>query len=786
VIESQEYDRYISVRALPHCLASKTNLPSCPADHALGKPSHRYRKYQIFTVVLLWSAYLYKGNRHGPPILRKASAFFSRHLTPWHTVVLSMLYMYLMRNFSRLVGLEPKEPLAGKYDRDYFRATWVATALDAGFWKAMWIRPRWLRDIASIAGTLYYMVCAEQADEYVRKIRAGGCDIDHMRVSWNKGKTPYLKMASWLVRPKWCMRTLPIRSQIQRPQESPNDEPVDFWLYYDKPQEMLKHETKIILDIPGGGFVAMDPRCHDDKLFAWAGKSKLPVVALNYKKAPEYPYPFALEECFDAYFQIIATKGKCIGLSGQTTPKIVLSGDSAGGNLAASLIIKILQIPSSDLYSNFYRNSTPMIPLPEALILVYPALEMNIHSFMKPEDVELLNKPEYRKQNRKFIKRKSEAFRRLTPKTPHGSDDEDETPRPSTPKTNVPTDSSKSTIRADKATTEPPVATVSADSSIVDNKSNGTAIVQPRQLRTNVKMSSMISQLHDRVLPPELLRAMILLYIGEQHKPNFTTDYLLSPLLAPESILQRFPKVYMLCGEQDPLADDTFLFAGRLRQAHAHHFRERQELGLESYKAIFDDKKHVETMIIHGVSHGFLQFVTVFHPGWHYIDQCRRWMMDAFFESDQREAGGVPTSEPPTPMTTEPITPSEDYFSLLNTERRERQQQQRARHHRRKESSSSEAEDRPLEMTPLRTSTNGPTTTGSSSYDRRRRRSSHGSGRGSLKRLDGSGSGRKSPLATRKGGGLLTRLPSDTDLLERRMGHLAGPLLGKGSGMDSD
>ena len=748
---------------------NKTDLP---ADHALGKPSHRYRKYQIFTVVLLWSAYLYKGDRHGPPILRKASAFFSRHLTPWHTMVLSMLYMYLMRNFSRLVGLEPKEPLAGKYDRDYFRATWVATALDAGFWKAMWIRPRWLRDIASIAGTLYYMVCAEQADEYVRKIRAGGCDIDHMRVSWNKGRTPYIKLASWLVRPNWCMKTLPIRSQIQRPQESPNNEPIDFWLYYDKPQEMLKHETKIILDIPGGGFVAMDPRCHDDKLFAWAGKSKLPVVALNYKKAPEHPYPFALNECFDAYYQIISTKGKCIGLSGQTTPRIVLSGDSAGGNLAAALVIKLLQIPSSDLYNNFYSKSTPVIPLPEALILIYPALEMNIHSFMKPEDVELLNKPEYRKQNKKFIKRKSEAFRRLTPKTPHGSDDEDETPRPSTPKIDVPIDPSKDALSRDKAATVPPVAAVSTDSSIVNGKSNIIAVTQPRQLRTNVKMSSMISQLHDRVLPPELLRAMILLYIGEQHKPNFTTDYLLSPLLAPESILQRFPKVYMLCGEQDPLADDTFLFAGRLRQAHAHHFRERQELGLESYKAVFDDKKHVETMIINGVSHGFLQFVTVFHPGWQYIDQCRRWMMDAFFEADQREAGAQ--SEPPTPMTAEPITPSEDYFSLLSIERRE-QQQQRERHHGRKESSSSEAEDRPLEMTPLRQSGSLP---GSST--RRRRRSSQG--RGSLKRLDGSG--RKSPVATRKGG--LIRLPSDTDLLERRMGHLAGPLLGKGSGMDSD
>jgi acetyl esterase/lipase len=678
-------------------------------------------------------------------------------------MVLTMLYMYLMRNFSRLVGLEPKEPLAGKYDRDYFRATWVATALDAGFWKAMWIRPRWLRDIASIAGTLYYLVCAEQADEYVRKIRAGGCDIDHMRVAWNKGRTPYIKLASWLSRPSWCMKTLPIRSQIQRPEHSRYNEPIDFWLYYDKPQEMLGKETKIILDIPGGGFVAMDPRCHDDKLFAWAGKSKLPVVALNYKKAPEYPYPFALQECYDAYFQIVSTRGKCIGLSGNTMPKIVVSGDSAGGNLATSLLIMILQNSSNELYSDSYRKSASPIHLPEALILIYPALEMNIHSFMRPEDVELMNRPEYRKQNKTFIKRKSEAFRRLTPKTPHASDDEDDTTQPTSPNPDKSRKHGKGPILDDDSLTESPVATVATIPTSNGKPTTAILVQPPRQLNTNIKMSSMISQLHDRVLPPELLRAMILLYIGEQHKPDLTTDYLLSPLLAPESVLQRFPKVYMLCGEQDPLADDTFLFAGRLRQAHAHRFRERQELGLERYNAVFNDKKHIETMIINGVSHGFLQFVTVYHPGWGYIDQCRRWMMDAFYEADQREAG-VP-SVPPTPMTAEPLTPADDYFSAHLKGREQR-------HHRRKESSS-DAEDRPLEMTPLRHRNDNTVT------DRRRRRSSHG--RGSIKRLDTSG--RKSPVATRKGE--LIRLPSDTDLLARRMVNLTGTLLGKGSGTES-
>lgn len=682
-------------------------------------------------------------------------------------MVLSMLYMYLMRNFSRLVGLEPKEPLAGKYDRDYFRATWVATALDAGFWKAMWIRPRWLRDIASIVGTVYYLVCAEQADEYVRKVRAGGCDIDHMRVAWNKGRTPYIKLASWLVRPSWCMKTLPIRSQIQRPEGSAWKEPIDFWLYYDKPQEMLSKETNIILDIPGGGFVAMDPRCHDDKLFAWAGRSKLPVVALNYKKAPEHPYPYALDECFDAYFQIISTRGKCIGLSGNTMPKIVLSGDSAGGNLATALIIKILQLSMPDPYHNTYRISAPPLPLPEALILIYPALEMNIHSFMRPEDVELLIQPEHRKEAKKFIRRKSEAFRRLTPKTPHGSDDEDDTPRASTPKIDTPRQHSKNQVLDDKAITESPVAT-DTRLSIPNGTLSTNVLPQPRKLKTNIKMSSMISQLHDRVLPPELLRAMILLYIGEQHKPDLTTDHLLSPLLAPETILHRFPKVFMMCGEQDPLADDTFLFAARLRQAHATRWRERQELGLESYKKEFNEKQHVETMIINGVSHGFLQFVTVYHPGWAYIDQCRRWMMDTFFDAEQREAGL--RTAPPTPITAEPITPADDYFSSLS---RGERPENRDRHHRRKESNS-DAEDRPLEMTPLRQRTGGHTVT-----ERRRRRSS--ASRGTTKRFENSG--RKSPVATRKGE--MFSLASDTNLLERRMGNLAGDLLGKGSGTES-
>ena len=65
------------------------------------------------------------------------------------------------------------------------------------------------------------------------------------------------------------------------------------------------------------------------------------MLSIDYGKAPEYPYPYAIEECFDAYRNIVETNGACIGLEGWHTIdsngnkqkkdpiKIVLVGDSA-------------------------------------------------------------------------------------------------------------------------------------------------------------------------------------------------------------------------------------------------------------------------------------------------------------------------------------------------------------------------------------------------------------------------------------------------------------------------
>jgi len=483
----------------------------------------------------------------------------------------------------------------------------------------MHVRPKWVKDILSVACTFYYLVAAEQADEKVRKIR-GALTLEHLRVSWNKPLTPYLSVISRLLRPKLTKyKYPPLELRIARPKRSSYKEPVKAWLYFDGPLSSLKKHDKIILDVPGGGYVAMTPRCHDDKLIGWAGRTGLPVLALDYKKAPEHPYPYALNECYDVYESLVTSRGQCIGLSGQFVPKIVVSGDSAGGNLAVGMVLMIIQAGSTDNRKWRGENS---LPVPDGLVLIYPSLDMNIGNWMTDEQMALIKDRRTRKTNRGVIRRKSDDYRKLAPDTPINSDDENE----------------HDSIRKENQGKQLPKTTdahVSAAHTF-DVAAVALSDTKPFHLKTRLAMSSMISYFNDRILTPEMMRAMIILYIGPHSRPDFATEFLLSPLLAPETLLVDFPKTYFLTGERDPLVDDTVIFAGRLRQAKLARFEERKELGLISSSERFEETDWVNVMLVPGISHGFLQFVSVFPEGWKYIFRCARWMADIFREIDTR------------------------------------------------------------------------------------------------------------------------------------------------------
>lgn len=577
--------------------------------------------------------------------------------------------------------------------------------------------------------SIYYIFAAEQADEKVRKVR-GVLTVEHLRVSWQKSTTPYLSIVTRIMRPR-LTRYPPRALKIPRPAESSYKDPINAWLYFDGPFSALGNHTKLILDFPGGGYVAMNPRHHDDKLLGWSAKLGIPVLSLDYRKAPEYPYPYALNECYDAYHTIIATMGRCLGLAGDSVPRVILTGDSAGGNFATGVILMILQSAGSQ------SNPWPVqeaLPVPDGLILIYPSLDMNIGNWMSDDQMALMQDQRMRKTNRNILRRKSEDYYKLTPETPHPSDDEEDQetplPFPKIPKVAVGGDMTVPSETSSKLSPGQPDKLPARD---VAHQTAMTVSAKPKVLKTRLAVSSMISYFNDRILTPEMMRAMIILYVGPHIRPDFSTDFLLSPLLAPEALLAKFPKTYFLTGERDPLVDDTVIFAGRLRQAKHNQFVQRKELGLLNSKDEFDEKDHVEVTLIPGISHGFLQFVSIFPEGWGYIFRCVRWMEDVF------ETGSPSHSHPSSPSL---------HRSNGSTSRR---------HHRRMPTESSGDDDKPLEMSssvskengwsPRRTSTKA---RGKSSWDRAKesREMSAGS------------------------------FPSEDDLLGRRMKGLVGGLTG--------
>jgi len=74
-------------------------------DHILGRPSQRLKSLQVLLVVLAWTAYLARGNRHGPYLVRKISRRISARLSAWQTFCITMTGMYLFKNADRLLGL---------------------------------------------------------------------------------------------------------------------------------------------------------------------------------------------------------------------------------------------------------------------------------------------------------------------------------------------------------------------------------------------------------------------------------------------------------------------------------------------------------------------------------------------------------------------------------------------------------------------------------------------------------------------------------------------------------
>ena len=158
---------------------------------------------------------------------------------------------------------------------------------------------------------------------------------------------------------------------------------VDVYLYRAKGQG-----APVLFDLHGGGFVyghGADEELFCDRLRT---DENLNVVSINYRKAPKFPYPAAVEDVFD----VICHWKKHAAEYQMDGERMAVIGHSAGGNLAAvaammgkesgkyQLRCQILNYPFLDVLSN--PADKPRYPeaLPVLLIKAFSEL------YAKPED----------------------------------------------------------------------------------------------------------------------------------------------------------------------------------------------------------------------------------------------------------------------------------------------------------------------------------------------------------------------------------------------------------------
>ena len=91
-----------------------------------------------------------------------------------------------------------------------------------------------------------------------------------------------------------------------------------------------------MLHIHGGGWVVGRPEMNDAINELICASQSVAVVSVDYRLAPEHPYPAALDDCEAAAVWLLANAGREFG-----SDRLLIGGESAGGHLAATTLLRM-------------------------------------------------------------------------------------------------------------------------------------------------------------------------------------------------------------------------------------------------------------------------------------------------------------------------------------------------------------------------------------------------------------------------------------------------------------
>ena len=123
-----------------------------------------------------------------------------------------------------------------------------------------------------------------------------------------------------------------------------------------EPDAPIKSSSRVIIHAHGGGFIAMTSRPHQSYIRQWSLHTQTPILCVDYRLAPEHPFPAALDDIWQTYNWVLQYGEESLGIKPE---KVILAGDSAGGSLVLGVIMRAIEAG---------------IRVPDGVLLAYPSL----------------------------------------------------------------------------------------------------------------------------------------------------------------------------------------------------------------------------------------------------------------------------------------------------------------------------------------------------------------------------------------------------------------------------